>query len=107
EASPKLSARDRGCIRHKGTRRPDEKVELAVRDSRNGWHTLVGYSSNKHGLVELKGYVKPNGDVFVYRAEDVYDDGDDPSSAERKGRDGKKQRGASRHRKKLTTANTV
>lgn len=40
---------------------------MAVRYSRNGWHTLVGYSSTKDGLLELKGFVKPCGDLLVYR----------------------------------------
>ncbi|CAM9502917.1 unnamed protein product [Ectocarpus sp. 13 AM-2016] len=54
-------------------RRENEEVKLGWTEFEGGWYALSGSSKTKHGHLELKGFIKPDGHLFVFKAEDVVD----------------------------------
>ncbi|CBN77567.1 expressed unknown protein [Ectocarpus siliculosus] len=84
------------------TETENEEVKLGWTEFEGGWYALSGFSKTKHGHLELKGFIKPDGHLFVFKAEDVIDASEESSRASAGTEKGVNKPAARRRRLKLT-----
>ncbi|CAM9099999.1 unnamed protein product [Ectocarpus fasciculatus] len=83
-------------------RRENEEFKLGWTEFKGGWYALSGFSKTKHGHLTLKGFIKPDGHLFVFKAEDVIDASEESSRGSAGTEKGMNKPAARRRRLNLT-----